>query len=285
MVARPWRAVLEVWHPAVWTVYFVGVIALTMFGMAPACVVLSLAGGLCFSLATQGIASSLAKLRWQLPLLALICLINPLYSAMGSTLLGRVGPFRVYAESLAYGAMMGALLVAVLLWFEAAGSVVGVDETLELSGGLLPSIALAISMVMRLIPQLMRRGEETRRVTRIARGTGHVRSDMMRLLGVLLTWSLEDSVERSDSMRARGWGAAQRRSTYRAHRFRRRDGVALALNALLVAASAAGVGVTVRGWRFYPRMSGTAPLWTLVPFVLLVLVPTFMLVADRMRGE
>ena len=213
--------------------YSAGIIALAMFGICPSCVSVSLAGGLLFLLLTQGVRAALAKLRWQLPLLLLICLINPLYSAMGSTLLCKVGPFRVYAESLAYGAVMGALLVSALLWFEAAASVVGQDEVMELGGTLLPSVTLAVSMVMRLVPQLVRRARDARTVAEVTVGRRHGMNEALRILGVLLAWSLEDSVERSDSMRARGWGAGVRRHVYRSHLVRRRDVQALLLLILL----------------------------------------------------
>lgn len=278
-----WKDAFEFWHPVVPALYFVGTIALAMFGICPACVALSLAGGLAFSLATQGLRAALGKLRWQLPLLLLICLVNPLYSAMGSTLLGKVGPFRVYAESLAYGAVMGALLVSVLLWFEAAARVLGPDELMELGGGALPATTLAVSMVMRLIPQLLRRAQDTRGVMRVATGSTDTAREGMRLLGVLLTWSLEDSVERSDSMRARGWGAVEQRSVYRTQCLRRRDLAATVMLALLLVAAALGVAKMLRGWQFYPTMHGSEPLWVLVPYALLVALPTLLVALAYVR--
>jgi energy-coupling factor transport system permease protein len=278
-----WKSAFETWHPMVLAAYFAGTIGLAMFGIAPACVAISLAGGLSFALVTQGARAALAKLRWQLPLLVLICLINPLYSAMGSTLLGKVGPFRIYAESLAYGAVMGVLLVSVLLWFEAAASVVGSDEVLELGGGVLPSVTLATSMVMRLIPQLMRRGQVARDVAHASSASGKGPREGVRLLGVLLTWSLEDSVERSDSMRARGWGAHASRTAYRSHMLCRRDVCALLALAALFAASAWGVRQTLAGWQFYPRMHGTASVLVLAPYALLALLPTLAVMLDGLR--
>ncbi len=269
-----WRSTFEAWHPVVPAAYFAGTICLAMFALTPACVALSLAGGLAFALVTQGLLTSLAKLRWQVPLLVLICLINPLYSAMGSTLLGRVGPFRIYAESLAYGAVMGALLVSVLLWFEAAASVIGQDETLELGGRALPSVALALSMVMRLIPQLVHRGCEARDALRATTGSTRGRGEASRLLGVLLIWSLEDSVERSDAMRARGWGSGVRRSVFRSHGLRRRDVAALVVLGVLMGLAAWGVVRTVSGWQFYPRMGGTTSAAVLAPYALLCFLPS-----------
>ena len=265
----------NIFHPAVVLALFCPIIVLTMFGIAPVLAAVSLAGAFLFSALGIGLRASLAKLRWQLPLLAIICLANPLFSAMGSTLLARVGPWRVYAESLAFGATMGALLVSVLMWIEALAHELGADEFLALAGARLPRASLAVSMVSRLVPELMRRADEVRRVSIVSdpkAGSG-ARAGA-KVMGSLVTWSLEDSIERADSMRARGWGADVRRSSYSPYRFRARDALGLAVCAALAFAAAAGVAAVLSGWSFYPRLSGTAPWIAVLPFALLCLAPS-----------
>ena len=51
---------------------------------------------------------------------------------------------------------------------------------------------------------------------------------------------------------------------------------------LLAAASAWGVAHTLAGWRFYPRMTGTTSPWELAPYAALSLLPTAMVLADRL---
>ena len=77
-----------------------------MFALQPVLVAVSLAGALAASLAFRGVRATLRGLRWQLPAMGVICLVNPLFSASGSTELWRLGSVVIYLESLAFGACM-----------------------------------------------------------------------------------------------------------------------------------------------------------------------------------
>ena len=112
-------------HPAVPALYMVLTLGLAMFSMQPVLIALSLAGGLAYGFATRGAARTLGALRWQLPVILIIALVNPLFSASGSTELFHIGMRAVYLESMMYGLCMGGLFVASVLWFEAAASMLG----------------------------------------------------------------------------------------------------------------------------------------------------------------
>ena len=117
-------------HPAVPALYMVLTLGLTMFSMQPVLIALSLAGGLAYGLATRGAARTLGALHWQLPVILIIAVLNPLFSASGSTELFRIGMRAVYLESMVYGLCMGGLFVASVLWFEAAASMLEYDKVL-----------------------------------------------------------------------------------------------------------------------------------------------------------
>ncbi len=121
-------------HPAVPALYMALTLGLTMFSMQPVLIALSLAGGLAYGFATRGAARTLSALRWQLPVILIIALVNPLFSASGSTELFRIGMRAVYLESMVYGLCMGGLFVASVLWFEAAASMLEYDKVLALAG-------------------------------------------------------------------------------------------------------------------------------------------------------
>ena len=100
-----------------------------------------------------------------------------------------------------------------------------------------------------------------------------------------MSWALEDSLERGDAMRARGWGASARRSSYDAHPFRLRDLVALTVVVCLIVLAAACVRAIMGGWNFYPSMTGTSEIAALVPAVLLYVLPLAVLAVERIRWE
>lgn len=315
MSARDSHTAFDTSHPAVPALYFAGTAVLMMFAMQPVYVGISLAEALLYSCLCRGVRSTLRGLRWQLPMLALVCLANPLFVATGSTLLWRVGPIAVYAEALAYGACMGALMVAVIVWLECASRVLTQDRLLAVSGRVLPTVSLMVSMTAQLVPQLARRATAVRRVTAactaaggaaaggaIAGGTPSVvpargygaRGDSARgraegsrrsrrlarlrpharVGTMLLTWSLEDSLERADAMRARGWGATPGRTSYRTWRFRTSDAVGLVAIALLLVLNAFLAWVACSQFSFYPTMPRLVVWWGYVPYAVLVLVPS-----------
>lgn len=275
----------EVFHPLVPALLFGGIVVLSMLSLQPVCAAILLAGGLVFAALTQGARTALAKLRWQLPLLALICVINPLFSAMGSTLVLRVGPLPVYAESLAFGAVNGALLISVLVWIEGMGQVIGQDELFVLSGGLLPSVTLAVSMTAQLVPQLLRRARSALASLRAVSSARGGNAERVRVMGSLATWALEDSLERSDSMRARGWGSGLRRTRFRPRPFRTRDAVALVAVAMLLTVAAYGTMAALATWRFYPTMTGSAPLWAYLSLAALAATPSVLVVYEHLAWE
>lgn len=289
-MARPRSTAFDACHAAVPAMLFAGVAALSMLAVHPVLVTLSLSGALAFSLVARGSAATVRGLAWQLPLLVLVCLLNPFFSASGSTLLLKVGPRSVYLESLAYGATMGALLVATVLWFEDAAAVLTQDRLLALAGRRARSVPLVASMAAQLVPQMLGRARAVRAAARACTAAGPrppARDELLRTSTMLLSWSLEDSLERADAMRARGWESGSPRTRYRPERFRARDAVAAAGIAALLALGAAGAWAACSSWEFYPRMSGLAPWWCYLPFALLALLPAVAELAARWteRGE
>ena len=244
-------------HPAVPALYMVLTLGLTMFSMQPVLIALSLAGGLAYGFATRGAARTLGALRWQLPVILIIALVNPLFSASGSTELFRIGMRAVYLESMVYGLCMGGL------WFEAAASMLEYDKVLALLGNAAPVIALMISMCMRLIPQFLRRGRTVLAVQDAIDVPGRAPADpvrsRLRASSALMGWGMEDSLERADAMRSRGWGAATRRTTYARYRLGRSDVAALVGLALFGAAAVAVAWTATTQYSFYPQLSVPAP--------------------------
>ena len=282
--ARP--IAFDACHATVPATLFAWVVALSMLAVQPALVAVSLAGALAFSLLARGVAATVRGLAWQLPLLALVCLANPLFSASGSTLLLKLGPRSVYLESLAYGATIGALLGAVVLWFVGAAALLSQDRLLALAPRHARALPLLAGMVAQLVPQLLRRSGDARASLAACTAAGarpSARDALMRTSSLLLSWSLEESLERADSMRARGWESGRPRACYRPERLRSRDVAALCgIAALLALAAACAWGLCAR-WRFYPRMGGLGPWWAYVPPALLAALPAAAELLARLR--
>lgn len=260
--------------------FFLAVCALAMSAFHPVLVATSFATGFAYSSYLRGVRSTCRSLAWQLPLVALIAVANPLFSASGSTELVKIGPRAVYAESLAYGACMGLLFVSTLIWLACAFTVITFDKIMALTGNGAPTIALMLSMMARLVPDLVRRGKVVSEAQE-ACTAAHVRDDSkkrlsrIRLMSVLMGWSMEDSLETSDTMRARGWSRMRKRSVYRRRRFRTRDAVALAV---VAAFALVDIGIAVSAcssFKFYPTMGYLGFEAGYAVYPLLFLMPLF----------
>ncbi len=274
----------DCYHPAVACGYFVCVLAFTMLAFHPVLTALSLAAALAEGVALRGWRAVARNLAWLVPLMAVIALANPLFSAAGSTEVLRVGERAVYAESLAYGACMGAMLAAVVLWFANASCVLTSGKVLSLAGNALPTVSLMVSMALRLVPQFVRRAAEIRAVQNAcapAGGCARTRANL-RLVSVLMGWSMEDSLETADAMRARGWGVRGLRTTYALYRFRARDGAILGLLTVLAVASALLAWVAVSQFSFYPRMSTLLMWWGYAPCAVFLFLPVFLEAKERL---
>ncbi len=274
----------ETCHPVVPAVYFAGVIGIGIFTLQPVFAAISVVGALCFAVCCTGWRRALRQLRWQLPMIALVCLANPLFSSSGLTVLITLGPVTVRLEALAYGLCMGASLVSMLQWVANAAHVLTEDRLLELSGTRLPVVTTMVSMAIQLVPQLRRRFG----VVESARGActsaqaprkgGHVHAST-----VLMAWAMEDSLERADSMRARGWELGGHRTGYRLEPLRGSDVAAAVAVGFLAFAAALAAYVAQAEWSFYPTMPALRPWWGYVPFVLLALLPTALTLVLRLK--
>lgn len=294
------HTVFNTFHPVIAATYLVAVLAFTMAAFHPLFLVPSLVGALIYSALLRGPEATGRSLAWQLPLVLVIALVNPLFSQSGSTVLFAWGEMHAYyLESLCYGACMGAMLVAVMVWFSNLSHILTSDKLMQLTGNAAPTLGLMITMVLRLVPQFVRRGTTIASVQTACTAAGATGQsqppsrnplrrkafqlqDSMRNISVLMGWGMEDSLDTAEAMRARGWGVAAKRTTYRRSSFRLADAVVLgAMAALIVLAG--WCAMTACGcYSFYPTLTRVNPLWWgYYPYVALLLVPAFLWLRER----
>ena len=267
-------------HPAVPAVYFVGVLVISMLSMQPVVVGLSLFGALACSCVARGPARTLQGLIWQVPLVLLIACLNPFFSASGSTELIRLGPQVVYLESLAFGVTAGAMLISTVVWLECLCACVAEDGLYVLGATAVPTATLAVSMCARLVPELMGRARaiaDAERACTAAAGAEGPLAQGVATSTALMTWAMEDSLIRADSMRARGWGAGVRRSSFRPRRFAARNAFCLAACVALLLAGGFLAWVATSQWGFYPQMPALVPWWGYAPIAIMFALPACVL--------
>ncbi len=256
----------ERYHPAALLAYFAAVLLIAMFAGSPLTVALALAGGLCFAATMTTAKEKLADLTFYLPLVLLVTVTNPLFSHNGVTPLFFLNGRAVTLEAILYGAGLGVTLWAVLLWCRCWSRIMTSEKLLYLFGRVIPKLSLVLSMALRYVPLLRRQAKKLERAQQALglyaseRYFDRLRSKLAVYSG-LVGWSLENAVEVSRSMKARGYGL-KGRTAYANYHFTRRDAALLAFSlcaaGLYLTAGVLGYG----SFTYYPALSGidTRPL-------------------------
>lgn len=250
-------------HPAVLLLYFLLMLAFAVCLMHPACLGISLGCALGCAVLFRGWRAVGRSLLWIAPASLLAAGINPLFVHQGVTVVGKL-PWGapLTKESLLYGLAAGALLGAVLLWSLCWSAAFTADQFGYLLGRLTPALALVLSMTLSFLPRLRRQVDQTRLAQRALLGDRAAKDGKTRLrrstalLSVLVTWSLEGSIETSQAMCSRGYGLPGRTS-YAAYRLYRRDKGLLLWLALSGAAMVGGWAAGCLKYIYYPAVSGT----------------------------
>ena len=267
------------YHPAVAFVFLACAIVISMAALQPVFVALSFLGALACSVVCRGARATAGSFVWIVPLWLVVAIANPLFSASGSTEILRIGVRAVYVESLVYGACSGGMLASVFLWFSSYAACMNSANTMALFGNVLPIVSLMVSQVMRLVPQFVARGRGIAAaqdaVSAAAPQTKRQQTaGRLRIVSVLMGWGMEDGIERSDAMRARGYDCGARRTTYKRYRFGRADVSVLAAIVVLAAVAGACAAAVCLRFSFYPTLSGWGAWWAYLPYALLMAVPS-----------
>ena len=205
------------------------------------------------------------SLRGAAVLAAAVAVVNPLINQRGVRIWFYLGDHMVTVESALFGLCSGCALAAALLWFGTASVLITQDKFLFLFSRFLPGVSLMLSMTMKLVPvtrykirciQAARKGLEGSP----REGVWKKVDEGVRTCSVLLEWSMEDSIETADSMRARGFGTGPR--TF-AHHFVWRSTDRIIGGGLLFL-SVACIGGMLRyggSFQFFPKLV-VGDLWT-----------------------
>lgn len=175
----------------------------------------------------------LKKWGWMIAIMSVLTLIlTPLFNNRGNYILFYFFDRQVMLESVIQGVMIALTLLCIISLFLTFNIVITPDKFVFLFSKFLPQWALLIMLSMRFVPLLRKRLIEigdVQQVKGLSVKCGPIRSrakNGMLFLQILLTWSLEESIQTADSMTARGYGIGKR-SKYQPFYMKKRDWVSL----------------------------------------------------------
>lgn len=251
-------------HPGINFIFYLLVLGVTLFYMHPVLLVLSGVTAAAYLLRLRGGRGLVRVCLLALPVVVLSAVINPLFSHQGLTILGYLPSGNpVTLESVVYGLCTGGMMGVVILWCATWQDVMTEDKVVYLFGKGFPALALIFSMVLRFLPLFLTQAKRVMAAQRcvgrdVGEGTPWQRLKKgVRVLSILVTWSLEHSVDTADSMRARGYGL-RGRTLYHPFRWDGRSTALAASMALCFGCVAAGVVTGQLNMLYFPvwRING-----------------------------
>ncbi len=263
------------YHPLVNFLFFAGAIGFAVVIQHPLYLAVGFVAGAVYYLMLHG-RKGLNMLWMLIPMFLIISAINPLFNLGGAHplfyLFGRPYTF----ESLCYGMVIAAMFMSMMAWFGCYNAVLTSDKFTSLFGNLIPALSLLMVMILRMIPNFIRKAGQIIGCRRsIGKGVSAENSfkekavDGLTILSSLTDWALEGSVITGDSMRARGYGTA-RRTSFQIYRMTARDWVLLVLEVLLFLLVLLFANVSVE---LVPEIMISAPNWAFVPYCIFFLIP------------
>lgn len=279
-------------HPLVIAVWCIMLFCSGAFTMHPCFVMLSLVGSVLYAVKLSGRAVFRKAPLLLFPMI-IAAGVNILFNHRGVTVLAHFpsgNPLTL--ESLLYGAASALEVGAVIIWFCCIYKIFSSDGFMQLTAALFPSLTLVLSMTFRFVPLLVRRfGEISAAQKQLGHGFDHGSvwsrlKALARIFSILITRTLEESVETADSMKSRGYGLPGRTS-HRKKTLKQRDVMMLLIALLLGAGALIGALMGFSVFRFYPKLF-ISPLdlksaVQLVCFALLCLTPTIYDITEDIR--
>lgn len=279
------------YHPFVLLLYFVSVLIITMFVWNPILQSVALIGGILFCLMLQKRKEMIGNIGFYVPLFLMVAITNPLFSHNGITPLFFLNGNPVTMEAFLYGIAIAVMVVAVMFWCKCYHEIMTSDKFLYLFGRIIPKLSLVLSMALRFVPMFKR---QMHKVSQAQKAMGLYSSKSyvdrirggMRVFMAMIAWSLENAMETSASMKARGYGI-KGRSNFSLFRFTANDTVLLCVCVLLLTVTLFGIGSGVTDFSYYPRISEiqmTAPAVTVYSaFTALAFLPFIIEVKESLK--
>ncbi|MDP4133749.1 MAG: energy-coupling factor transporter transmembrane component T [Bacillota bacterium] len=274
------------YHPIVSFIYFVSVIGFAMFIMHPVFLAISIFSACLYSALLNGTGEMLKKLKFVLPLMFFTAVLNPLFNHRGNTIIAYFksgNPLTL--ESVLYGIAAGLMLSGVIYWFACFNEIMTTDKLTILFGRIAPSFSLVLSMTLRFVPEFSERMKE---IALAQKGIGRNIDDGniikrakhgIKMLSILITWSLEAAIDNADSMRSRGYGLG-RRTSYQGIRFSVRDKYMLSVIFLLdFYIVGSQMAWNVLGYNYFDNshvIASRLSLYTISAYLILSLMPVFL---------
>ena len=216
------------YHPMINFIYFTAAIACTICFKHPVFLGIAFLCAFIYSVKLGGLKMVLLNLLFVILGIA-YALRYASYEHFGVTvLMVNMIDNQITLESLVFGLMNGMIFATVCIWFYCVFMLITADKIVYLFGRISPKLSLFLSILLRTVPRVKVRAKRIE-ISREGIGKGIVQGNLwqkflhlLSLISILITWTMEDFVESSNSMKSRGY-SLRGRTAFSIYRFDNRD--------------------------------------------------------------
>lgn len=223
--------------------YYLAAVIMTFSFNEPVCLICSFAGSVAYGVFVGGKKAAETLFFIAFPMMIVVVLINLFFNHHGQTVLFYINNNPSTKEALFFGMATAVMIASVIMWFYSFGIIFDSGKVMYISGRILPMLSLIFAMVMRMVPRFRMKASEISMAMKALRAAEEERSfknklsDSLKIISVLITWSLENSIDTAVSMKARGYGL-KGRTSFLLYRYTAADAAAALIILLLIAVSA-----------------------------------------------
>ena len=282
------------YHPVVNMVYFVAVIGFSMVFMHPAALIISFLCAFSYSVLQGGKKTILINLLYMIPMIITATAVNTLFNHEGITIIDYLpGGNPLTLESIVYGVAASIMLVSVICWFSCYNRVMTSDKFIYLFGRVIPSLSLMLSMTLRFVSRFKTQFKSVINAQKcigrdMSGGIIRRAKNGLSVLSVMITWSLESSLDTADSMKARGYGL-EGRTAFSIFKFSKRDVAVIFLILVLGVYVLTGTALGVVEFKYFPKLKynggGFWGISVFVSYFILLALPIIIETGEKIKWK
>jgi energy-coupling factor transport system permease protein len=265
-------------HPLTALVYYAGLLVLLFTCVNPVYRLIITAGVIVLALCCVRRKNLFCSLRFLLPLVFILGLLNPLFVRRGATILFYLFGNPVTLEATLFGFNQSLLILSTIVLFISFNKIIDHAAFLYLTARWMPRTALVISIALNTMARLKNRIVALTDVQK-TRGMDMKKNKIktgLWLLNLFTVRSLEEGLETAVVLKARDYGIT-RRTSYRAYGFGLRD----AFNLFIMLFLFTLLLISIDSYVFYPRMQPLMFSYSIIPLLVYVLWPLIIAIPRR----
>lgn len=249
---------LKTLHPIITFCYFLLIISISILTQNPIIIAISFLSSLILYVELKGYKELFKNILYTLPFILLLAITNPLFVHKGETILFFMNDNPITLEAILYGFNIAFMITSIIYWFASFNELFTSDKYIYLFGNIAPKFSILLSMTLRFIPLYIKKYKE---INKAQKGLGIYISNSyfdrlkskFRVLSILISWCLENSIETANSMNSRGY-KLKGRVNYSNYKFTLSDAIILVAIIISIIVSIALYSLKYFDYKFYPIM-------------------------------